>query len=180
MEDSNSGFETLRKVLNNYPKVVVFRATSIESALETLDGGRFDMILLDHHLAGENGFGFFDQMRTAGIELSVIVVAGHGDELTAARCIRSGASGYLSTADICNETVERAITSGLLKTRSRKDIKILTQRGPGFDLTPEGCSINEFDNPERWSAGCKSRLLVAEIAMAIWFQVSGSLFGSNG
>jgi hypothetical protein len=30
-----------------------------------------------------------------------------------------------------------------------------------------------FKNPKRVEVGCKSRLLFAKIAMAIWFQVSG-------
>ena len=127
VKGSNPDFETLREVLSGHPGVSFFPVASTESAMEALVGGRFDLILLDHRLASENGCDFFHQLQTAGIELPVIVFGGCGDESAVSRCIRCGASGRLSTGEICHENVERVIASSLLMNRSIKDIKSLSR-----------------------------------------------------
>jgi PAS domain S-box-containing protein len=96
--------------------------TSAASVLDRLRGQRYDCVILDHGLPGEDGLSLLRRIRAAGNYTPVLVVTGLEDEI-AAELITAGASDYLPKADVNPRMLERrlrfAVRVGQAEERAR-------------------------------------------------------------
>lgn len=72
-------------------------ASTLEGALDTLlQGSDFDLVLLDLHLPGHDGFWGLIEMRKRYPAIPVLVISGNDDASVIAKSKACGASGFVS------------------------------------------------------------------------------------
>ena len=72
----------------------VGRAAAAEAGLEAFDRLRPDVVILDLHIAGLEGLGVLEQLRSRGG--SVILLTDRGDNATAVRAMELGAEHFVT------------------------------------------------------------------------------------
>jgi len=91
--------------------------SSVKSCRRSLDAARYDVLLLDYSLPGENGLDFLRSASGKKQLPPVIMLTGLGDEFIAKEAIRSGALDYCAKGSITPATLSRAIMDALEKSR---------------------------------------------------------------
>ena len=91
-------------------------AGSVAECVEKLQGGSFDLIILDYRLPMENGLHFL-QCADSRQMPPVIMLTSQGDERLAAEAMRAGAYDYFPKASITSGILARAIHQALEKFR---------------------------------------------------------------
>jgi len=104
LEESSASFE-------------VDNVTSPKSCRRALESERYDIILLDYSLPGENGLDFLRSISGKKHVPPIIMLTGQGDELIAKDAIRAGASDYCAKGRINSTTLTRAILEALERAR---------------------------------------------------------------
>jgi two-component system, NtrC family, nitrogen regulation response regulator NtrX len=101
---------------------VVREAADAFAALEMIDREPPHAVLLDLKMPGMDGLGLLANLRQRGIELPIVVLTGHADEFTAARCLEAGADAYLDKPPERAELLLRirnAVVQGRLAEENR-------------------------------------------------------------
>jgi len=65
------------------------------AALDRIDREPPHVVLLDIKMPGMDGLALLANLRQRGVDVPVIVLTGHGDEFTAAKCLEAGADAFL-------------------------------------------------------------------------------------
>jgi DNA-binding NarL/FixJ family response regulator len=73
--------------------------------LAKLSGGRFDLVLLDISMPGENGLEVLKRLKAQYPDLPVLMLSMHPDEEYALRTVKAGASGYLNKASAPDDLI---------------------------------------------------------------------------
>ena len=74
----------------------IYEATSIEGALDVLDGqDDFDLALLDLSLPGTSGFAGLIRLRTSRPKLPILVISGHEEPAVVREALGLGIAGYV-------------------------------------------------------------------------------------
>ncbi len=94
IDDDRANRVAMRAVLAGAGFEVAEAANAFEG-LDRIDRERPHAVLLDLKMPGMDGIGLLDNLRQRGVEVPVVVLTGHGDEFTAARCLEAGAVAFL-------------------------------------------------------------------------------------
>lgn len=70
-------------------------ASSVETAISILNSEKVDLILLDIHMPGDNGWSLLSTIRGVGIAIDVIVITASCDKESIKKGLRFGAVDYL-------------------------------------------------------------------------------------
>jgi len=70
-------------------------AQTAEEALRVLGGGRFDMMIADKNLPGENGLELIRKVKGLYPHIESVIITGYGSLESAIDALHAGASGYL-------------------------------------------------------------------------------------
>lgn len=92
-----------------------------DEALALLEAGPFDLLLLDLNLPGRDGLDVLGDVRRRWPGLPVLVISAYPEEEFAVRCLRAGASGYVTKDTLADEllaAVEKALAGGRYVSRS--------------------------------------------------------------
>ena len=94
--------------------ILVDEASDGNEALAKVDGGEFDLVLLDISMPGRGGLDVLKELKSRHPRLPVLVLSMHPEEQYAVRALRSGASGYLTKGSASDELVHaiRKVLSG--------------------------------------------------------------------
>lgn len=114
VEDNPGDVGLVRAALEE--STVIFEVdnvTSARSCRRALETERYDIILLDYSLPGENGLDFLRSISGKKNVPPVIMLTGQGDELIAKDAIRGGARDYCAKGRINSTTLTRAILEAL-------------------------------------------------------------------
>jgi two-component system, NtrC family, nitrogen regulation response regulator NtrX len=136
-----------------------------EACLQTLDGRRFDLILLDVWLPGIDGLETLTRIRTLDPEVPVIVISGHGNIETAVKAVRMGAQDFVEKPLSLDKTllvVRNALRAQRLLAENRTLKQQVEQR---FVMVGESLALKK---------------LRAEIAQAAPSNGRALIFGENG
>jgi len=68
-------------------------------AKRALSSHKYDLIILDLELPGEDGISLMEFVHTTYPDIRVLIVSGYPENLFAVRALRAGASGCLSKSD---------------------------------------------------------------------------------
>ncbi|MBE0645796.1 MAG: PAS domain S-box protein [Bacteroidetes bacterium] len=82
---------------------------TLHEALASLEGGNYDVALLDLNLPDSKGIDTFLALQTAAPELPVVIVSAVADDRLARAAIRHGAQDYLVKGSITSETLTRVV-----------------------------------------------------------------------
>jgi two-component system nitrogen regulation response regulator NtrX len=136
-----------------------------EKALEALEARRYDVVLLDVWLPGQDGLEVLKKIRARDAELPVVVVSGHGTIETAVKAVRLGAQDFVEKPLSLEKTL-LAVRNALRQRRLESELRVLRQRlGERYTMVGESAPL---------------RALRAEIAQAAPSNGRVLIFGENG
>src|SRR5947207_7000821 len=106
--------ESVARVLNGDPGLVIDHCASIREALAMLAQRPRDLVLLDHDLGGERASQFLPAARQIGFEGRVLVVTAWISDTEARRLLRQGVSGIFLKQGPLTELTEsiRIVANG--------------------------------------------------------------------
>lgn len=116
--------EGLRRILADVcdPEALVVGEASCErEALAQLRAECWDVAVLDISMPGRNGLETLKEIRRRRPRLPVLMMTMHAEEQYALRCLRAGASGYISkdsAPEELIEAIERVRTGGRYVSRT--------------------------------------------------------------
>jgi two-component system nitrogen regulation response regulator NtrX len=140
-------------------------AESGEAALVALAARRFDLVLLDVWLPGQDGLEVLRRIRERDAELPVVVISGHGTIETAVKAVRLGAQDFVEKPLSLEKTV-LAVRNALRQRRLESQLRELRERlDERYTMVGESPAI---------------RRLRAEIAQAAPSNGRVLIFGENG
>lgn len=119
---------TLKEILE-FEKYKVSTAENGSEALELIAEHEFDLIFLDIKMKGIDGIETLRQIRTAGFQLPVIMISGHGTIDIAVEATKMGAYDFLEKPLDLNRlllTVRNALSQGDLQ----KEVKQIRKKLP--------------------------------------------------
>jgi len=118
VEDNPGDVGLVRAALEESPvEFEVDNVTSAKSCRRALETERYNVILLDYSLPGENGLDFLRSIIGKKKIPPVIMLTGQGDELIAKDAIRSGAHDYCAKGRIDSTILTRTILEALERAR---------------------------------------------------------------
>jgi serine phosphatase RsbU (regulator of sigma subunit) len=85
------------------------RAERLAAALDLLDGGRFEAVLLDLLLPDSRGLDTFRSVAAAAPKVPVVVLTGLDDETLGARAVEEGAQDYLVKGQVDGRQLVHAL-----------------------------------------------------------------------
>lgn len=97
-------------------------ASSVDEALEALQGGRYDVCLVDYQLGDRNGLELLQESSRRGLGIPMIVLTGRGDPDIDAKAMALGASGYLDKETIDPRQLDRALRYALSRENLIQDL----------------------------------------------------------
>jgi len=136
-----------------------------EAALLALESSRYDLVLLDVWLPGQDGLEVLSRIRERDAELPVVVISGHGTIETAVKAVRLGAQDFVEKPLSLEKTV-LAVRNALRQKRLESQLRELRERlDARYAMVGESPAI---------------RRLRAEIAQAAPSNGRVLIFGENG
>jgi len=147
--DDHTLFRTgLRLILEEVPDITVgAEASTSEEAVDLALGGGFNVVLLDISMPESGGLTALTEIKHAMPSLPVLMLTMYGEAHYAVRCLRAGASGYL-TKDEAPEEIERAIRkaiSGGKYVSERVAEELAVNIGQNLDAAHARLSNREFE-----------------------------------
>ncbi|GGS21924.1 ATP-binding protein [Deinococcus knuensis] len=152
VDDSPEDTETYRHLLRHWPEREVHTQAAAlgDDALDALQHGTPDVILLDYQLPDMTGLEFLHEARP---DCAVIMLTGVGDEQVAVQAMRAGAQDYLVkgrlSADLLRQTLLRALhTHALARDLRRSQARtaaILGSITDGFVTLDERGQVMELN-----------------------------------
>ncbi len=136
-----------------------------EAALAALDKHRYDLVLLDVWLPGQDGLEVLRGIRERDAELPVVVISGHGTIETAVKAVRLGAQDFVEKPLSLEKTL-LAVKNALRHRRLEAQLRELRER-----LDARYAMVGESQGIRR---------LRAEIAQAAPSNGRALIFGENG
>lgn len=139
VEDNDHDAEIVRRMLSKYAAVAyeLSRVRSTSECLESLREGKFDLLLLDYSLPGEDGVSFLRRLNGAAELPPVIMLTGWGDGRVAAEAMQSGAYDYFPKNSINSQILAHAIHQALEKYQWGKEEKRLREELERLAITDE-------------------------------------------
>lgn len=99
---------TRHVLLAGLPGAVIGEAASAAEANRELAARPWDLMVLDLNLPGRSGLELLEELRAQPRRPKTLVLSAYPEEELALRCLRSGASGYLTKASAAGELLVAA------------------------------------------------------------------------
>jgi len=128
IEDSETDFAKIGALLKGYDRISLFRANTIAGAVKLMERAGFDLTLSEHVLSDGISLDFLEIVNDRGLEMPVVVITGHGNEMIASRVIQCGAYDYLPKDMLSKESLTRSISNALEKSRLKREIGMAHRR----------------------------------------------------
>ncbi len=106
----------------------LYRSQDLAGALERLDEGGIDVVLLDLHLPDSQGADTVARVREHESEVPIVVFTVAGAEEMALRSLQAGAQDYLVKGELSQSGLRRAIRYAVERRRMRVEADRLEER----------------------------------------------------
>lgn len=148
IEDEPDDARLIQEALGDLPdsKFRVEWVDRLGDAVERLNAGVFDVILLDLTLPDSQGFHAFDQVFAAAPEALILVLSTEGDEELARQAVQRGAQDYLAKVYINAHWLPRAINYVIERSAIRDSLRLSEARFRAIsDAAPLGIFVSDAD-----------------------------------
>jgi DNA-binding NarL/FixJ family response regulator len=159
-----------RQVLaEGFPGAAFGEAATAADALALLTAERWDLLLLDINLPGRSGLEVLEDVRRLWPRLPVLVLSAYPEEEFAVRCLRLGASGYLTKSSAADElvaAVRKALDGGKYVTAALAE-RLASVLGGGVRGEPhESLSGRELQVVRLVATGRSMKEIAAELHLS--------------
>lgn len=159
-----------RQVLaEGFPGAAFGEAATAADALALLAAERWDLLLLDINLPGRSGLEVLEDVRRLWPRLPVLVLSAYPEEEFAVRCLRLGASGYLTKSSAADElvaAVRKALEGGKYVTAALAE-RLASVLGGGVRGEPhEALSGRELQVVRLVATGRSMKEIAAELHLS--------------
>jgi CheY-like chemotaxis protein len=114
VDDDRVDRMAVRRILARAPEdFEVHEADGVLAAIERVAGAPFDCVVLDYNLPDGDGLTFLRGLRTAGIEVPVVMLTGQADTGVALDLLRSGAAAYIPKAGLSADVLLTTLRDAL-------------------------------------------------------------------
>jgi DNA-binding NarL/FixJ family response regulator len=105
----------IRILTDNFSIAKVIRAGTYEDAMEQIENGKFDLVILDINLPGKSGLEVLASIRVSQPRLPILVLSMVSVAQYARRVLQAGATGYMTKSEPAEEFLKavRAVSQGL-------------------------------------------------------------------
>ncbi len=98
--------EGIKRIINDTKDMkIVSEAANGHDAMELISKNKYNLILLDISMPGENGLQTLKLIKKHDKNIPVLMLSMHSEEQYAMRSIKAGASGYMTKDVASNELV---------------------------------------------------------------------------
>lgn len=120
-------------------------AWSGDTALEKLDGSRFDLVITDMRMPDMNGLELMGEVHARYPDVPVILITGDGSEQLAVEALRRGAANYVRKDVIASELpgVCRTVLSNADHTRKVPDLSDAESGRLDFSIPSRRAAVSE-------------------------------------
>jgi DNA-binding NarL/FixJ family response regulator len=144
--------EGLVRVLSREPDLEVCgEASDGTEALQRMNQGKPDLVLLDISLDGDDGIDLAHRLRERRPDVHLLILSMHDEEVYADRALRAGANGYLTKQESVESLVQavREVLSGRAhfspEVSERALLSLSRTGGSTTASSVEGLSDREFE-----------------------------------
>jgi DNA-binding NarL/FixJ family response regulator len=104
-------------------------ADNIRDAMRLIQETQPDVAIVDITLHGSSGLELLKDLKAQGIDLKILVLSMHDEDLYAERSLRAGAQGYISKNEASKEVVKalRSVLDGEIYVSQRMNAKLLSR-----------------------------------------------------
>jgi DNA-binding NarL/FixJ family response regulator len=140
VEDHPMFREHLGQLINrNLGMSVCGEANNIRDAMDLIRERKPNIVIVDITLRGSSGLELLKDLKAQGLEVSVLVLSMHDEELYAERALRAGAKGYISKNEASTEVLAaiRCVMNGEIYASPKMTARLLerlTQRRAASEL----------------------------------------------
>jgi len=130
VEDNPADVDMIRELLSE-PGPIRFEmesASRLGHAIERVQSGGIDVVLLDLGLPDSQGLDTFDRMRNAAPDLPIVVLTGNADHETARAAVKAGAQDYLIKGQVREDLLVRAMLYAMERKQADKALRESEQR----------------------------------------------------
>jgi two-component system, NarL family, invasion response regulator UvrY len=105
----------IRILADNFSTSKIIRAGTYEAAIEQMENGKFDLMILDVNLPGKSGLELLTSIRSSQPSLPILVLSMVPVSQYARRILQAGATGYMTKSEPAEEFLKaiRAVSRGL-------------------------------------------------------------------
>lgn len=105
----------IRILMDNFSTSKIVRAGTYETAMEQIENGKFDFMILDINLPGKSGLEVLTSVRASQPSLPILVLSMVPVSQYARRVLQAGATGYMTKSEPAEEFLKavRAVSQGL-------------------------------------------------------------------
>ena len=128
VEDSDKEYAIIDAVFKAEENISLLRARTIAEAFQILEKNEIDLILMDYSVPDGNAFKLMEAMNGKGLEIPVVVITGHGDEMTATRIIQAGAADYLTKESLTTESLFISVKNALEKSGLKRELHTVREK----------------------------------------------------
>lgn len=103
-------------------------ADNIQQAKEVIQSARPDIVIVDISLRGSSGLELIKDLKAQGINVPVLVLSMHDENLYAERVLRAGARGYITKNEASSEVITaiKAVLAGEVFVSKQMTVKIIS------------------------------------------------------
>jgi len=105
VEDNPSNLELMQRIIDEVPGMALVTARDAETALQLFNGGAPDMVIMDIHLPGMDGFGALHKLRQSPATMNIPIIALSASAMPRdiERGLKAGFNKYLTKPIVIEE-----------------------------------------------------------------------------
>lgn len=115
VDDSEGERELLALTLGAaFPAAEILRAADPSLARQMCSARHFDCVLVDYNMPDMDGVTLAGELRLTAAYLPIVLLTSVGDEMLAARALRSGVSDYIPKSRVNTDSIRRTVARSML------------------------------------------------------------------
>ncbi len=113
IDDSPEDTALLRAFCNKLPSTTIETAKTGSEGVARYEKWRADCVILDYHLADNNGLSVLSALKARNPYVPVILLSGRGSEELAAAAMKAGATRYLTKRGLSLDMLRTAVEASI-------------------------------------------------------------------